>query len=74
MIELHFGLKLVDVKVTKEISGYKRHAYFIDTKTGQEIRMDFGSLLLTPENQKRELYLNNDIADEHVKTLFNSFF
>ena len=34
------------------------------------MEMNFGTLLATPNNKKRKLYENNDIADENV-TIFN---
>jgi hypothetical protein len=29
--------------------------------------MDFGTLLLTPEQQQREIYKNSDLVDKDVK-------
>ena len=49
-----------------ELYGSDRFAYFKNVKTGEEIKLRFGSLLLTPENKKRNIYENNDIADQHV--------
>jgi len=30
------------------------------------MRLRFGTLALTPDNKKRDIYENNDLADEHV--------
>jgi hypothetical protein len=65
-IEVHYGWKLTNVESNPTIYGNDRFAYFKDVKTGEEIRLRFGSLLLTPENKKRSIYEGNDIADEHV--------
>jgi hypothetical protein len=65
-IEVHYGWKLTNVESNPTIYGNDRFAYFQDVKTGEEIRLRFGSLLLTPENKKRSIYEGNDIADEHV--------
>jgi hypothetical protein len=63
-------MEIVDIKVTPTINGFSRYATFKDLKTGKDVEMHFGSLLLTPPNKKRKLYENNDIADEHVYKLF----
>jgi hypothetical protein len=59
-------MELVNVEVKETTFGFTRYAYFKDTKTGSEIRMTFGSLLVTPKSEKRKIYENNDIADENV--------
>lgn len=66
MIEVHYGYELNNVEVSQEVSGWKRKAFFKNVATGEQIELPFGTLLLTPENKKREVYMNNDIADEHV--------
>ncbi len=50
----------------KKDHGYDRFAFFEDEK-GQEMRLRFGSLVLTPNNKKRVIYEGNDLTDEHVK-------
>ena len=69
-LEIHYGTELVDVQVTKTDYGHKRIAKIKDLKTGNIIEMNFGTLLATPNNKKRKLFENNDVADENVK-LFN---
>ena len=66
MIEVHYGWEIKNVEVTDTLHGKDRFAYFTNTKTGEEIRLRFGSLIVTPNNEKRECYIGNDIADEHV--------
>lgn len=66
MIDVHFGMELVNVEVKPTHYGYERYAYFKDLATGQEVRMPFGSLLATPKNVKRNIYEGNDIADQDV--------
>lgn len=65
MVEVHFGWKLKNITVQKTNHGTDRIAYFQDA-SGSEIKLRFGSFLLTPDNKKRSLYEGNDIADEHV--------
>lgn len=69
MIDVHFGWKLKDIKVEKTVNGYDRFAFFTDEK-GSEVRLRFGSLLLTPDNKKRAIYEGNDLANEHVINKF----
>lgn len=57
-------MELVDINITDTINGTSRIATFKDLKTGTNVEMQFGTLLLTPDNKKRQLYENNDIADE----------
>jgi hypothetical protein len=59
------GWKLTDIKVEEKAHGTDRFAFFKD-KDGQELRLRFGSLALTPDNKKRAIYEGNDLADEHV--------
>lgn len=59
-------MELVDVKVERKVNCYERVAMFKDTKTGKVTEMPFGSLVLTPPNKKRQMYENNDLADENV--------
>ena len=70
-IEVHYGWKLLNVEVKDQIYGTDRFAYFKNEKTGEEIKLRFGSFLLSPENKKREIYEGNDIADEHVYLILN---
>lgn len=65
-------MELTNVEVTPTYNGYKRVATFKDLKTGSEVQMNFGTLLTTPENKKREIYKNNDLADEDVRRSFNT--
>ena len=65
-IEVHYGWEMTNVEVKENLYGADRFAYFKNVNTGEDIRMRFGSLLLTPENKKRKMYEGNDIADEHV--------
>jgi sulfide:quinone oxidoreductase len=73
MIECHFGYKLVDVEVSQHLYGYKRIAVFKNTQTGEEMRLNFGTLLLTPENKKREIYEGNDLADKDGQVTVNPY-
>ena len=57
---------MINVESNSTLYGADRFAYFKNIKTGEEIKLRFGSLLLTPENVKRKIYENNDIADQHV--------
>jgi hypothetical protein len=59
------GWTLENVTVEKKDHGTDRFAYFKD-KDGKELRLRFGSLALTPDNKKRSIYENNDLANEHV--------
>ena len=65
-IEVHYGWEMINVESNSTLYGADRFAYFKDVKTGEEIRLRFGSLLLTPENKKRKIYETNDIADQNV--------
>jgi hypothetical protein len=73
ILDLHFGMELVNVELKQTYYGFERVAVFKDLKTGQEVRMNFGSLLVTPKSQKREMYEGNDIADEDVSIYINIF-
>lgn len=59
-------MQLVNVEVKETVSGMRRYATFRDVRNGEETVMDFGTLLLTPEQQKREIYKNSDLVDEDV--------
>jgi hypothetical protein len=59
-------MKLVNVEIKDTITGARRYATFRDVKTGGEVVMDFGTLLLTPEQQQREIYNNSDLVDKDV--------
>ena len=59
-------MQLVNVEVKDTVTGTRRYATFRDTKTGQESVMDFGTLLLTPEQQAREIYKDSDLVDKDV--------
>jgi hypothetical protein len=59
-------MKLVNVEIKDTVTGPRRHATFRDVKTGAEVVMDFGTLLLTPEQQQREIYRNSDLVDSDV--------
>jgi hypothetical protein len=59
------GWKLFDVQVEEKAHGIDRFAFFKD-KDGKEMRLRFGSLALTPDNKKRQIYEGNDLTDEHV--------
>lgn len=69
MIEVHFGMELQNIEVKETYEGMKRLATFKDLKTGKEVVMNFGTFLTTPANKKRQIYENNDIADEHVSSV-----
>jgi hypothetical protein len=66
LLEVHYGTELVDVQVEKTDYGYKRLAKIKDLKTGKIEEIPFGTLLASPNNKKRKIYQNNDLADEHV--------
>jgi hypothetical protein len=69
--DVHFGMELVKLDVKETFNGLRREATFIDLKTGQHVTMDFGTFLTTPINHKRKIYEGNNLADEHVKPLYN---
>jgi len=71
-IDVHFGLELQRIEVNDTYNGPRRQAYFRDVRTGQEVVMDFGTFLTTPANQRRKIFENNDLADEHVRIKNNS--
>lgn len=60
-------MELVNVEVKQTHTGYARKAFFKDIATGSTVEMNFGTLLLTPNNKKRDLYKSNDITDEDVR-------
>jgi|LauGreDrversion4_2_1035121.scaffolds.fasta_scaffold136926_2 hypothetical protein len=59
-------MELVGIDVKQTVNGLSRLATFKDLKSGQNVTMNFGTFLTTPKSRKRELYNNNDIADEDV--------
>jgi hypothetical protein len=67
-------MELVNVEVKETYTGYKRTAFFKDLATGSEVEMNFGTLLLTPNNKKRQLYMNNDVANKDVSIKYNTIF
>ena len=48
-------MQLINVEIKETVNGTRRYATFRDLKTGSEVDMDFGTLLLTPEQKTREL-------------------
>lgn len=72
MIETHFGWELVNVEVVEKPNATLRYATFKNEK-GEEMRMPFGTLVLTPNNKKREIYNGNDLADEHGQVTVNPY-
>lgn len=73
-IETHFGYKLKDIEiVNKSYNSIARYATFVCTDTGKEMRLQFGSILVTPQNEKRELFKNNDIANENGEVTVNPY-
>lgn len=62
-------MNLVNVEVKETITGLRRYATFRD-KNGQESVMEFGTLLLTPEQQTREIYKNSDLVDKDVNKIY----
>ena len=73
MIELHFGWELTNIEVIeKGINSTLRYATFKNSK-GEEMRHQFGTLLLSPNNVKRDIYKNNDLADEHGQVTVNPY-
>lgn len=74
MIETHFGYELVDVEVIeKGPNATLRYGTFKSVKTGETLRIPFGTLLLTPENKKRQCYENNDITNEQGEVRVNPY-
>ena len=59
-------MQLINVEIKDTVSGTRRYATFRDRKTGEEVVMDFGTLLLTPEQQTREIYKDSDLVDKDV--------
>lgn len=73
-IETHFGWELVDVEfVEKGVHSLRRFATFRNKETKEEMRLQFGSLLLTPNNKKRQCYESNDITDETGQVTVNPY-
>ena len=60
-------MQLTNVEVKETVNGTRRYATFMDLKTGSEVVMDFGTLLLTPEHKPRELYKESNLVDQDVK-------
>jgi len=60
-------MQLTNVEIKETVNGTRRYATFRDLKTGSEVVMDFGTLLLTPEQKTRELYRGSDLVDQDVK-------
>lgn len=69
-IELHFGYSLTNVEIEHKPNATMRYATF-KSKSGEEMRIPFGTLHVTPENKKRQLFENNDVADEHGQVKVN---
>ena len=59
-------MQLVNVEIRDTVNGTRRYATFRDTRTGEESVMDFGTLLVTPEQQQREIYRDSDLIDKDV--------
>ena len=59
-------MQLINVEIKDTVSGTRRYATFRDRKSGEEVVMDFGTLLLTPEQQTRQLYKDSDLVDKDV--------
>ena len=59
-------MQLVNVEVKETVNGTRRYATFKDLKNGSEVVMDFGTLLLTPEQKTRELFKESDLVDQDV--------
>lgn len=66
IVDVHYGLQLTNVEIQETVNGTRRFATFKDLKTGSEVVMDFGTLLLTPEHKPRELYKDTDLVDQDV--------
>lgn len=64
LIECHFGWEITNIEIQQGINSVNRYATFKNTKSGETMRLLFGSIVLTPENKKRDIYKNNEIADE----------
>jgi len=74
LIELHFGWEITDVEIVeKSPNATYRYATFKNKETGEEMRLQFGTLLLTPNNKKRTLYENNDLTNEHGEVTVNPY-
>jgi hypothetical protein len=74
LIETHFGYEITNVEIVEKCPNSTiRYATFKNKATGEEMRLQFGSLLLTPNNTKRQLFKSNDIADESGQVLVNPY-
>jgi len=73
LIETHFGWEITNIEIIEGINSTNRYATFKNVKTGEEMRCLFGTLVLTPENVKREIYQGNDIADETGQVKVNPY-
>jgi len=67
-LDVHYGMQLTNVEIKETVNGTRRYATFRDLKSGSEVVMDFGTLLLTPEHKTRELYRDSDLVDQDVKS------
>lgn len=59
-------MELKNVEVKETVNGFKRYATFKDLKSGSDVTMDFGTLLLTPEHKPRALYKESGLTNEEV--------
>lgn len=73
MVVPHFGYELVDVEFVESPNATRRYGIFKHVKTGETMRLLFGSLLITPENKKRSIYNGNDIANENGEVTVNPY-
>lgn len=73
MIVPHFGYELVDIEEVEAPNANRKYATFKHVKTGETMRLLFGSILITPENKKRSIYENNDITNENGEVTVNPY-
>jgi hypothetical protein len=59
-------MELINVEVKETVNGTRRYATFRDAKSGSEVTMDFGTLLVTPEHKPRALYKESGLVDKDV--------
>jgi len=72
-IETHFGWELINIEVTHHLNRSTRYAYFRHVTTGEEMRLDFGTFLTTPESKPREIFLGNDLANNKGLVTVNPY-
>jgi hypothetical protein len=73
MIETHFGWSLTDIQVVEKPNATMRYAIFKNVDSGEEMRMPFGSIILTPNSKPRGMYENSGLTDENGLVTVNPY-